>query len=317
MQSNFPNLRLIIITFSVLFAIVLLLTLLFGLNFESSPFWYQVVISVVQFISYLLPSCICFRNWFYPRLISDRTIWLVLGFALLSMGLANLIFDYWYLGLKREPNASLGDLFYFTAYLSMICSLFLAVRFRGIDLELWQWGIVGFVGFIAIGLALATHNPNQQSFVPLPHNSEQIIVLDNWQDYTHTYPQVDLISTEKIVNQQDQGPAWAIAIETALEPIIDFLNTAYVISDVLILTMGSILLVNFWGGRFSQTWLFISLGSLTLYIADIWYAFIANSTGSATLAQGFIDVLSLLGGLLFGLGAAFEYELSLKLRKHN
>lgn len=322
MQSNaskstyFPDLNFVIITGAILGLSSLLLAGIAHFFLDPEATWYVVAIFILEECCFFLAGLLCFRNWRYPSIISDRKIWLILGLGLVAQGIANVIFNYWDLVLGRDANVSLGDIFYVISYVLMVCALFFAVRFRGTSISFSQWLVVGFVGFIAIGLALATNTSSEEETYIFPQNtSQQVIVLDNVieTNYYET-PKMDFISDEDTLNQDDNAPKWVIATERTLEPIIDVLNTSYVVADVLMLIMASMLLVTFWGGKFSQTWLATSFAALSFYIADIWYAYVANSTGEA--ATGFlIDSMWTISAIFFAISAAYEYDLSFKLKQ--
>lgn len=314
LSSYVPSLKLII-NFSIAFIVInFLLVIIFGLDVETSPPWFFYANQFFLISSFFLASLACFRNWFYPRLISDRKIWLILGLGLLAQAIANIIFSYWQLELKRDPDASLADLFYIGAYLLMIISIFFAFRFRGTNLEFWQWGVVGFVSVMAIGLALAT-NPSEDNVYLPPENymvkiPQEIVVSDYTQSISEISNSIQFVVDEE-ETENDNAPAWVIASETMVKPIIGLLNISYVIADVGMLIMSSILLVTFWGGRFSQTWLAVSMGTLFFYIADIWYAYAVNVID--VQPRGLINCFWTLSGVCFMIAAAFEYDISFNL----
>ena len=73
--------------------------------------------------------------------------------------------------------------------------------------------------------------------------------------------------------------------------------------------MASMLLLAFWGGRFSLSWRFIALAAFSFYISDIWFNYATNyiqdyQTGALP------EVFWIFSGCLVAIGAALEYDLS-------
>ena len=107
--------------------------------------------------------------------------------------------------------------------------------------------------------------------------------------------------------------AWLISQPSNEEAgtIVTFLNWFYVVSDVLLLIIATSLLLAFWGGRASLPWQMIAVATFSLYIADIWAKWaetkVANYESGGVLEVGWV-----LSGVLFGMGAALEFEASSK-----
>ncbi len=111
---------------------------------------------------------------------------------------------------------------------------------------------------------------------------------------------------------QPPDTAAATAIEQVpnlKETIGTYLNWFYVVSDVLLLIIATSLLLAFWGGRASLPWQMIAVATFSLYIADIWAKWaetkVANYESGGVLEVGWV-----LSGVLFGMGAALEFEAS-------
>jgi len=90
-----------------------------------------------------------------------------------------------------------------------------------------------------------------------------------------------------------------------------FLNWFYVVSDVLLLIIATSLLLAFWGGRASLPWQMIAVATFSLYIADIWAKW-AETKFAFYESGGLLEVGWVLSGVLFGMGAALEFEASSK-----
>ncbi|MDZ7960492.1 MAG: hypothetical protein RMY34_21855 [Aulosira sp. DedQUE10] len=86
------------------------------------------------------------------------------------------------------------------------------------------------------------------------------------------------------------------------------LNWFYIVSDVAILIIATTLLLAFWGGRVAQSWRMIAAAAFSLYIADMWFKY---AQGPSYQSGEILEVFWVFSGVLFGMGAALEYETSL------
>ena len=101
------------------------------------------------------------------------------------------------------------------------------------------------------------------------------------------------------------------AVPALKDQVGTILNWFYVVSDVLLLIIATSLLLAFWGGRASLPWQMIAVATFSLYIADIWFKW-ANRSPSNYQSGDVLEVCWVLSGVLFGMGAALEYEASSK-----
>jgi hypothetical protein len=113
-----------------------------------------------------------------------------------------------------------------------------------------------------------------------------------------------------LISHQPQGadkvsqqvPSWA-------ENIAPVLSTIYIVSDVLLLIIATTLLLAFWGGRVSLSWRMIAAAAFSLYIADMWFQY--ATIGIPNYQSGeILEVFWVMSGVLFGMGAALEYDAS-------
>jgi len=105
--------------------------------------------------------------------------------------------------------------------------------------------------------------------------------------------------------------AWWISMQQATgeqETIVTILNWFYIVSDVLLLIIATTLLLAFWGGRVSQSWRMIAAAAFSLYIADMWFKY---AQGPNYQSGDILEVFWVFSGVLFGMGAALEYDASL------
>ncbi|HEY9802931.1 MAG TPA: hypothetical protein V6D25_21385 [Leptolyngbyaceae cyanobacterium] len=106
--------------------------------------------------------------------------------------------------------------------------------------------------------------------------------------------------------------AWWISMQQTTsqqETIVTILNLFYIVSDILLLIIATTLLLAFWGGRVSQSWRMIAAAAFSLYIADMWFKYAAQNPNYQS--GEILEVFWVFSGVLFGMGAALEYDASL------
>jgi hypothetical protein len=86
------------------------------------------------------------------------------------------------------------------------------------------------------------------------------------------------------------------------------------VGDVLLLIIASTLLLAFWGGRFSQSWRMIAAATFSLYIADMWFKYAGANIPDYQSGQ-LLEVFFVFSGVLFGIGAILEHDLSTRSRR--
>ncbi len=251
---------------------------------EGLPQWYSIGTSVLETASYLWAALVCFRNWRSNQILSGRTVWLLIGLGMLCYGLGNLLFSYWEIGLGIEPDISPGDLFYIVTYVALAIGLLLAVLPRRLNLELWQWLAIGGIGLAGTAFAFS---PLVSGESTCPAKTPEAIA---------------------------SVPAWAEQIQTALSPLTDYILPVYTVGDIILLVLASALLLAFWGGRSAQSWRMIAAASISLYIADMWFKY-ATANICNYESGSLLEVFWIFSGVLFGIGAVLEYDLSTRSRR--
>jgi hypothetical protein len=115
-----------------------------------------------------------------------------------------------------------------------------------------------------------------------------------------------------LISQQNQAPSSELdPIFQQLKVVIDWF---YVVSDVLLLIIATIMLLAFWGGKVSLSWRMIAAAAFSLYIADMWFKYATNYLPDYKSGD-ILEVFWVFSGVLFGMGAALEYEASLSLKR--
>jgi hypothetical protein len=109
---------------------------------QSRAEWYVIGTNIFEAVAYLGAGILCLRNWRSPQIVSGRNVWLAIGIGMLSYFLGGIFFGYTEIILKKEPDVSIGDVFFVLTYLSLGVGMILAAVSRRINLEKWQWLIV-------------------------------------------------------------------------------------------------------------------------------------------------------------------------------
>lgn len=296
-SSGIPvqNLVIAAITWAV---VALFFYMLFGIRAEGEarPIWYSICTYIFENVGYAASFLLCFRNWQSRQMVSGRRVWLLLGLGMFLFFVGNLFFGIWELVFKLDPEVSLGDAFYMPCYVFLAWGMIEAVIPRRLNMELWQWGVLGAVALVGIAVTYG---------------------LVNYAD-----SQYELLTAAAGVSPgQEVGelsgsgaPGWALAIDAALAPFEDVVNLTYIVGDVALLIAASTLLLAFWGGRFAQSWRMIAAAMFCFYIADMWYYY-AVSTNLDYKSGELPEVGWVFSAVLLAIGAALEYDISTKSRR--
>ncbi|BAZ29253.1 hypothetical protein NIES4074_16920 [Cylindrospermum sp. NIES-4074] len=140
---------------------------------ETRADWYVIGTNIFEAVAYLGSGVLCLRNWLSPQIVSNRNVWLSIGLGMIAYFIGGVIFGYTEIVLKKEPDVSLGDIFFVLTYLLLGTGMILAVVSRRINLEKWQWLIVLAIG--AFGSFLAWWISQQQAASPEP-----LVAWLNW-----------------------------------------------------------------------------------------------------------------------------------------
>ncbi|KAM3109401.1 hypothetical protein [Phormidesmis sp. 146-33] len=302
---------------------------------QERPDWYSYGTSIFEIVAYATAALLCFRNWRSPQIVSGRKVWLGVGLGMLCYAIGGLLFTYWETFLGRDAAVSPGDFFYVPTYLFLGWGMVMAFADRRLNLEMWQWGIV--TGIAAISIAFATWltiapgtqtadllgiapvsaqtapaqtAPPKASPKPAkPTPQSAVKITPTAKPAPSTVPVVEQAPVAAPVEQKAPAPEWVTAIEDALAPLKSALDYFYVMADVFILIVATTLLLAFWGGRFSQSWRMIAAAAFSLYIADMWFKY-ATTRLPDYQSGGLLEIFWVLSGVLFGVGAALEFDLS-------
>jgi hypothetical protein len=291
------------------------LTLLFFLLFsvdapgQDSPLWYSIGTYILESGAFLGASLLCYRNWLSPQIASGRKVWLGIGLGMFCFFIGGLVYGIWELYFKLEPDVSPADLFYIAFYIFLTWGMVLAVLPRRLNLEVRQWFVVGAIASAGILFALMVTFASPPEVEPTGEASPPTAQVSPASSPTAKPPQnaPTIPATKEL--EEIEHPQWLVSLDDFLSQFSDFVNSIYTIADVGLLIIATTLLLAFWGGRFSQSWRMIAAATFALYIADMWskyaYKFIPNYESGNLL-----EVFFVFSGVLFGLGAALEYDVS-------
>lgn len=309
----------VIVLFQAFWAMLALLFFtLFGVTTrgESHPMWYSVGTLILESTAFLVAWILCFRNWRSPQIVSGRNVWFNIGLGMLFYFFGGLLFSYWELGLKLEPAVSPGDFFYILTYIFLLIGMVQAVFSRRLNLELWQKGVIVAIAVVGIAIAVAVAGKPTQGtalqWVEAPAYAQTAPATKPTQSPAATpAPAVSPAAAPEKTSLE--VPAWAKALEQQLQPLEWPVQLFYLICDVLLLVLATTLLLAFWGGRFSQSWRMIAIAAFFLYVADMAFKFATRDPNYQS--GGWLEVFWVFSGVFFGIGAALEYDLSVRSRR--
>jgi hypothetical protein len=301
---------------------------------QPRPFWYSLGTLIFEATSYFAAAILCLRNWRSPQIVSGRNVWLGIGLGMFSYFLGNLVFGYWELGLGQEPAISPADFFFVLTYIFLGWGMASAVFNRRLNLEIWQWGCVTVIAIVGIALAAWISSGTPTALLESPAYAQTAPASPSPAKPPATKPSpakpavkaspaaapspkpavpTASPSPTAAAEQKPELPAWAVETERLLQPLKDPVNLFYLICDVGLLILATMLLLAFWGGRFSQSWRMIAAAAFCLYIADIWFKY-ADNRITDYQSGSLPEVFWVFSGVLFAIGAALEFDISSRSR---
>lgn len=306
------------------------LALLFFMLFstgQNRPTWYSYGTYIFEEVAYLGAAGLCFRNWKSPQIVSGRGVWLAIGLGMFFYFIGNLIFGVWELYFGLEPDISPADLFFIATYISLGWGMVLAVKSKRLNLEWKQWAIVAAIAAIGFAFAYIVTSPSiakAQAAEP-PAAITYIAQASPTTKAAPKSPAAQQTTKPKPTTspakpqptpsaEATSTPAWLVQLDEQLRPLAGPVGLFYVGADVFLLIIATMLLLAFWGGRFSQSWRMIAAAALCLYIADMWFKW-AESNIKDYQSGSLPEVAWVFSGVLFAIGAALEYDTSSRSRR--
>jgi hypothetical protein len=325
----------VVITGIVWGVVALLFFLLFSVPLpgEELPLWYSIGTYVFELGAFLVASIVCFRNWQSPQMVSGRNVWLFIGLGMFCYFLAGVIFGFWELLWELDPDVSLADVFYIASYIFLGSGMTLAVTSKRLNLEVWQWGVLGGVATAGILFGIWIASPTLFGLLPAVGVGDTTPApievaspeatranaprLENSDSQTAAVlPEAAVKETaEEEEESESLAPAFIEQIDDTLEPFAYGVNLFYIIADVFLLIVATALLLAFWGGRFSQSWRMIAAATFSLYIADMYFKWADAQAEGAYESGALLEVFFVFTAILFAIGAVLEYDISTRSRQ--
>jgi hypothetical protein len=285
---------------------------------DTRPLWFILTTTGLEEIGLMVSGYLCWRNWRSQHIPSGRVVWLLLAIAIFAFFVGNLWFCVWEVLWGLDPAASAGNPCFVIFYLMLIAGVRLAILDRDVRLARPQWAIVLSVATfgLIIGCWLTTSTVRAEALPPpsMPmletkgyaNESPPGLKSSMTDDLAQIHPSV--------VKQISAPPEWVLAIDRQMQPLVKTFNLFYVLCDVILLILATILYLGFWGGSLGATWQTIAQGVLCFYIADTWF------TSAADRMQGYesgsiMEVFWIFGIVQFGIAAQLEFDNSIRARR--
>ncbi len=265
-------------------------------------------------------------------MVSGRNVWLGIGLGMLFYFIAGVLFGIWELYFELNPDVSPADAFYLVSYVALIGGMVLAVTSKRLNLEIWQWALLG--GIAAFGIAVAVWVAAPDSWrvqLGMSPAATQEVVTGSAPAPAAKAPGLENSSNSKVKGaaataaksapeeeaaaEPSRTPAWVMALDKQLSPYAYAINLFYIVGDVFLLIIATALLLAFWGGRFSQSWRMIAAATFSLYIADMYFKWRDTQAEGSYQSGSLLEVFFVFSGILFGIGAILEHDISTRSRQ--
>ncbi|WP_310488838.1 hypothetical protein, partial [Chamaesiphon sp. VAR_69_metabat_338] len=243
---------------------------------SERPFLYRFFTAyVLQDVSLLVAGLLCLRNGLSRRMPSGSQVWLLMGIALLAYLVGNIFFSSWELVWQLNSTGSLGDPFFVIFYICLLLAMLLAIVSKRVRLNIYQWAIVLGIGIYAATLVTWILKPPASAMsaaattpISAPISQAQSATMASVATPAPTLPQPEA--------SKPDVPEWVMYFDGLLKPYGQNLNTFYVWSDVVLLTLAIVMILGFWGGRLSNAWQVTAQAIICFYVADMWFAYASN-----------------------------------------
>ncbi len=326
-----------LVLFGIFWAVsALLFFLLFSIPLpdQELPPWYSYGTYIFELGAFLWASILCWRNWHNPQIVSGRNVWRGLALGMFFYLIGGMLFGWWELFWEQEPDVSPADMFYITSYIFLAWGMILAVVSRRLNLEWKQWLIVGMIAIGGITFAVwvsitpptikanniveptesvavapAPSSANNTKAPPIKQQTGKKPTNTSSTNKSKATPAVTPAAKAEVEKKSVSVPNWVKDLEVLLSPLKTYVTLFYIVGDVLLLIIATTLLLAFWGGRFSQSWRMIAAATFSFYIADMWFKYAAVNIPEYQSGQ-LLEVFFVFSGVLFGIGAVLEHDLS-------
>lgn len=277
------------------------------------PFLYRIFTAyILQNIPPLFAGLLCLRNGLSSRMPSGSKTWLLIGIALISYFVGNIFFSSWELVWHLNSTGSLGDPFFVIFYICLSLAMLLAIVGKRVRLNIFQWAIVLGISLYAATLVTWILKPPAVSLTAAPTSQVQTDPTSTSSASAPVTTAPDLANPAEA--SKPDVPEWVMYFDGIFKPYGQKLNTFYVWCDVVLFGLAIVMILAFWGGRFSNAWQVNAQAVICYYIADMWFAYAGNQIKD--YQGGFmLEVFWLLGAIQFGVAASMEFDLMLARQK--
>jgi hypothetical protein len=289
-----------IISYSIVWSVlaIFIYAVFSGSMTSERPSWYRFLTAYgIADVPILVSALLCLRNARSKRIPSGRSVWLLMGLALLSYLIGNVFFTSWELVWHLSSTGCLGDPFFVIFYVLILVAMSLAITGKRIRLNIYQWFILAAIATYASVLAnfIVTAPPAVPATTPL-------VLAASPESAALTYaPEV---------------PQWIAGADRIFKPLGKNLNLFYVGCDIGLFCLSATVMFGCWGGKLSKAWQINALAVFFIYIADMWYAYAGNRIPN--YQAGYVwEVGWVIGMILFGLAAMTEFEQSQQRMRRN
>lgn len=246
-------------------------------NLIVRPNWYRYGTYIFQTVAIVCSGLLCLRNWRSPKIISGRNVWLGLGLGIISWGIGNLIFGY--LDFQYQSGLIAGGARGARDLVKTFPSI--ADIFFTATYVFLSWGMAMSV----IGRRLNLY-PKQWAIV----GAVGFVGIGLAAYVTFAVGGGFTLDTGKI------------------------LNIVYVLGDIWLLIVATILLLAFWGGKAAQSWRLLGSAGISMFFSDLWFNYSINISDICR-AKPYqsgepAEFFWILAFLLWGMAAALEFDLS-------
>jgi hypothetical protein len=258
---------------TVFLVVTFLVYLMFGVVEVGTarPAWFKFSTHLFSGLALIGTIVLCWRNSLQAHIPSGKKVWRLFSWAAIAVLAGQIGEVIWEFYLGWKVGGSPADLCFVAFYLLTIWGLGLVVIHQKISLDWRKMVVVVLVGIMASSIV--------------------------WQ----------LLSGVTMTEPAAAVPVgWLAPIAQSLQPLADAFGLFYLLADVVLIVMASILFLGFWGGRLGTTWQVIAMGLACVYLADVRFAYLTKI--GAYERGDLMELFWLAGFVQFSIAAALEGE---------
>jgi hypothetical protein len=236
----------------------------------ARPAWFKFSTHIFSALALLGTITMCWRNSLQAHIPSGKKVWRLFNWAAISILLGQICEVIWEFSFGLHVGGSPADLFFVAFYVLTIWGLSLVLIHQQISLDWRKMLLVLMVGCAASGIVF------------------------------------QLLSGTTMAIPAQGVPSWLVTITQRLQPLTEAFGLFYLLADVVLIVLASMLFLGFWGGRLGTTWQVIAMGLACVYVADVRFAYLTKL--GAYERGDLMEVFWLAGFIQFSIAAALEWE---------